>query len=96
MAIGPDETEIIGSWVLVNGRMTEDDASRRIRLLLATRLRHVATTKDGWEKLYQDSEDGRYWELTYPHGGMQGGGPQALLLADSEKVREKYEVSVAR
>jgi hypothetical protein len=68
MSIGPDETEIVGSWVMVNGRMTEDDASRRISLLIKTELQHVATAKDGWEKLYRDSQDGRYWELTYPHG----------------------------
>jgi hypothetical protein len=52
MGISPDEVEIIGSWVMVNGRMTEDDASRRISSLIMTELQHVATTKDGWERLY--------------------------------------------
>lgn len=94
MEIGLNETEIIGSWVMVDGRMTEDDASRRITSLITTNLKHVATTKDGWEKLYQDRHDGRYWELTYPHSEMQGGGPQALLLASSEKVQEKYGISL--
>jgi hypothetical protein len=94
MPIGPDEVEIIGSWVMVNGRLTEDDAARRITSLVETELKHIATTQDGWEKLYLDPQDGRFWELTYPRGEMQGGGPQALLLARPQKVQEKYGVSI--
>lgn len=94
MEISPDEVEIIGSWVMVNGRMTADETSHRIRSLIKTDLQHVATTKDGWEKLYLDAHDKRLWELTYPQGEMQGGGPQALLLISPEKAREKYEVSI--
>ena len=96
MGIGPDEVEIVGSWITVNGRMTENEASCRISSLIETELKEVATSKDGWEKLYRDPRDGRYWELTYPRGEMQGGGPQALLLANSEKVQEKYGISVSQ
>lgn len=59
MEINPNEVEIIGSWIMVNGRMTEDEACHRINLLIKTELQQVATTKDGWEKLYQDPRDGR-------------------------------------
>jgi len=90
MGISPDEVEIIGSWVMVNGRMTEDETSHRITSLIKTELEHVATTKDGWEKLYRDPRDGRLWELTYPRSEMQGGGPQALLRTSPEKAQEKY------
>ena len=60
IGINPDEVEIIGSWVMVNGRMTEDDASHRISSFIKTELQRVATTKDGWEKLFRDPRDGRY------------------------------------
>lgn len=33
----------------------------------------------GWEKLYRDPGDGRYWLLTYPFGELQGGGPPSLI-----------------
>ncbi|MGA2219301.1 MAG: Imm27 family immunity protein [Terracidiphilus sp.] len=92
MGIAPNETGIIGSWIMVKGQMTEDDACRRINSLLAADLQYVATTNDGWEKLYRDKRDGRYWELTYPNGETQGGGPQALLLSDLDKAKEKYNV----
>ena len=94
MEIGPDETEIIGSWVMVNGRMTEDDASLRIRSLVEAELQHIATSKNGWENLYRDPRDGRLWDLTYPRSEMQGGGPQALLLISPQRAQEKYAVSV--
>ena len=96
MRISPDEAKIIGSWVMVNGRMIEDEASHRIDSLIKKELQHVATTKDGWEKLYRDPRDGRLWELTYPHSEMQGGGPPALLLASPEKIQEKYAFSISQ
>ena len=94
MSIAPNEKEIIGSWVMVNCQMTEDDASRRIRSLIQTELKYVASTKDGWEKLYRDARDGRYWEITYPNGELQGGGPQASFLINSEKAEEKYNIPI--
>lgn len=94
MGIASNETEIVGAWVMVNRRLTEDDTSHRINALIETELQHVATTRDGWEKLYRDIQDGRYWELTYPSGEMQGGGPPALFLINPEKAKEKYNVSI--
>ena len=90
MGIASNEVEIVGSWLMVNGQMTEDDASRRISSLIESELQHVATTQDGWEKLYRDPRDGRYRELTYPRSEMQGGGPQALILTSPEKASQKY------
>lgn len=94
MRIGPDEIEIAGTWLMVSGRLAEDDVCRRIDSLIKSELQHVATTKDGWEKLYRDPHDGRFWELTYPHGAMQGGGPPALIFTSPAKASEKYNVSV--
>lgn len=96
MGIAPDEVEIKGGWLMVNGRMTEDDQCRRINVLIKAELEHVATSKDGWEKLYRDPRDGRYWELTYPQSEMQGGGPPALILTGIESALEKYGVPGAQ
>jgi lipid-A-disaccharide synthase len=94
IVIGSNEFEIKGSWALVEGRMTEDEAVKRIRFLVDNALQYLATSKDGWEKLYRDPQDGRYWELTFPRGEMHGGGPQSLFLANLTMVQEKYGISI--
>jgi hypothetical protein len=43
-----------------------------------------------WEILFRDPADGRYWELTYPQGGMQGGGPKRLKVLDVGSACAKY------
>ncbi len=93
MGLNSDEVEIKGAWVMVNGRMTEDDASRRINSLIKTELEHVATSKDGWEQLYRDTQDGRYWEWFHPQSEMQGGGPPALRVISREVAEDKYRLA---
>jgi len=90
MSIDREEREIIGSWAMLNGRMTEDETCRRVRSLVETELQQVATTSDGWEKLYRDTKDGRYWEWFYPRSEMHGGGPPALRVLSPEAARQKY------
>ena len=90
MRIGPDESEIRGSWLMTSGQVIEDEACRRINVLTTSFLTLIAITRDGWGKLYQDPRDGRCWELTYPHGEMHGGGPPSLFLASLETIQGKY------
>jgi hypothetical protein len=90
MSIGPEETLIEGAWVLQEGRMIADTAEERIRALIGSELRRLATSLDGWEVLYRDPGDGRYWELTFPNGEMHGGGPQLLRLLNAGEARTKY------
>jgi hypothetical protein len=92
MKLQPEETLIIGNWVLAGGRMLEDASSRRIHTLTNGYLKRIASTSGGWETLYRDPTDGRYWEITYPLGEMHGGGPPTLRLVDGTAVREKYSV----
>jgi hypothetical protein len=94
MSLSPNETQLIGSWVRKNNTRAEDEVSLRIRSLIKSELQHIATSKDGWEVLYKDSRDGRYWELMYPHSEMQGGGPIALILASCPVLQEKYGVTI--
>jgi len=60
----------------------------RIELLVSQHLTKVAG--GGWETLYQDPDDGRYWELTYPQGEMHGGGPPRLTYLPHELAQAKY------
>ncbi len=86
------EVEIAGSWAMKDGKMVEDDACQRIRALVATELQQVAISKDGWEKLYQDTKDGRYWEWFYPQSELHGGGPPALRVISAEDAKKKYHL----
>jgi immunity protein 27 of polymorphic toxin system len=92
MSIRADENEIVGSWKMIDGRMVEDEASKRIRALAKDELKPIAVSSDGWERLYEDPRDHRLWELTYPSGEMQGGGPPALRVIDGETARKKYQI----
>jgi hypothetical protein len=91
VSISPFETEIIGSWIFNNGKMAGDDVCQRIKSLVKTDLTLVAKDWSGWETLYRDDKDGRYWEHTYPHSEMHGGGPPALFVISSEDATRKYE-----
>jgi hypothetical protein len=55
-------------------------------------LDHVATCDAGWTKLFIDKIDGRYWELTHPHGDWHGGGPPTLTCVSESYVRSKYKL----
>ena len=82
--ISPDEKAMLGS-VMREGKMLIDrEACLRINWLASEVLENVGVGKEsgGWEKLYRDPADGRYWLLTYPHGEMQGGGPPLLPGAE--------------
>jgi len=74
--------------------MEADSELQRIRSLIANELEFVATSPDGWEKLYRDGHDGRFWEKFLPYGEMQGGGPESLRLLDPKSAHEKYSIDV--
>ena len=90
--IGSDETKIIGNWIEVNGRVVGDEACERIDKLTSGYLVQIAyhTENGGWETLFQDPNDRRFWERIYPLGHMHGGGPPSLMLLDDEDAQGKY------
>jgi hypothetical protein len=88
--LAPDERRIVGGWVEHDGARTLDDVDRRIFWLVSRRLVPRAIAQGGWQQLYQDPRDGRYWELTFPEGSLHGGGPRLLTCIDEERAREKY------
>jgi hypothetical protein len=74
------EIELIGEWVREGGQVRANEACDRIHWLVTEVLTQVGVDKGsgGWDKLFRDPADGRYWLLTYPHSEMHGGGPPAL------------------
>jgi hypothetical protein len=94
MKLQPSEEDLVGKWIFENGKIRKDDVCERIECLIKNSLKQVSTSKlwGGWETLYQDPEDGRYWERTYPMGEMQGGGPPRLKVLSLAQAREKYEI----
>jgi hypothetical protein len=44
---------------------------------------------NGWNALYRDPNDCRYWELTYPEGELHGGGPPQLRCLTADEARQK-------
>jgi len=88
--INAEEREIQGSWLETSGRVVKDANTERIEKLTRHYLREVARDASGWDVLYIDPKDSRYWELSYPDSGSSAGGPPLLKYLSREDVREKY------
>ena len=58
-----DETELVGTWAPSGSGVHADETTRRIEWLVATRLQKISG--GGWETLYRDPRDGRFWERTF-------------------------------
>jgi Immunity protein 27 len=97
MILKPSETELVGNWKMQDGRLVADETADRIEELTKSYLRQIAVSTDvgGWETLFQDPKDGRYWERTYPRSEMHGGGPPLLRCISREEARAKYGEHIA-
>lgn len=92
MKIRPDEVELRGEWRTVAGTVEADETCRRIEALTSTVLHEMARDSSGWDALYVDPEDGRYWELIYASSEWHGGGPPILTCISKQEASEKYGV----
>ena len=90
MKIKNDETKIVGKWIFSDGKMFADEQCERIQWLTTNYLKKIGTDKTGWEVLFQDPDDNRFWERIYPDGEMHGGGPASLILLTESEARDKY------
>lgn len=88
--LGAEEQQLVGGWVEHDGGRTLDQIDRRVFWLVTRRLIPRGHAHHGWEQLYQDPRDGRFWELTFPEGSLHGGGPRLLTCITEERAREKY------
>ena len=89
--IRPEESEIVGRWHVSENAVVPDANCTRIQMLTAEYLEKIAAADGGWSTLYRDPEDGRYWDLTYPHSDWHGGGPPTLIHLTDAEARSKYE-----
>lgn len=79
-----------GKWIFNNDKVIGDETCQYIEYLINNYLEKRATDKAGWEVLYIDPEDNRYWELTYMQGELHGGGPPTLKVVSQEYIQNKY------
>lgn len=96
MKLQPHETDLIGKWNVIDGKAVEDETCQRIKSLLTRQLQALGRDPSGWDVLYRDPDDGRFWELTYPQSEMHGGGPPRLTRLTTEQANEKYGAIVAK
>lgn len=85
MKIKKDENQIIGNST-IDG---PDDQSNRITWLVNNYLIQIASDGVSWTVLYQDPEDKRYWELTFPRSEIHGGGAPSLILISENDAKGK-------
>jgi hypothetical protein len=90
MEIKPEEIEFTSKAFLHNGSLVTDDVFRRINHLTSNYLNKITTDESGWDTLYQDPEDKRYWEKVYLDSGAHGGGLPSLINISLEKAKAKY------
>ena len=88
----PHETNLVGQWVLTGNQVKRDATAERIYELSEKHLQYLASTDGGWSKLFRDPSDNRFWELTYPNSGWQGGGPPALSFLDPASAVARYDI----
>ncbi len=84
------ETDLVGSWIKAKDGFIADPIEQRIAWLTKHYLRELATSPNGWDVLYRDPNDGRYWELTYPKSVVQRAGPMRLTSIAQENARRKF------
>ena len=85
-----DRTEYIGGSYFKDGVMYADEVSKLIQRELKDHLAQLGTDETGWNLLYRDRRDGRYWEMTYPQSSLHGGGPPALRLLAMDEVKSRF------
>jgi hypothetical protein len=94
LKLTPAETDLIGEWRLDGNVLKPDATSIRIEQLIRGHLQRLCSDSSGWDTLYRDPDDGRYWELTYPSSDSEGGGPPRLTCINLAGARAKYPIVV--
>ena len=90
MLLQPNESELIGRWDLIQGKVIGDATTQRIKWLVENALVELGADSTGWDVLYRDPRDGRMWELTYPESDSHGSGPPRLTVLDLKRAEDKY------
>jgi hypothetical protein len=88
--IASDETEIIGNWIFRDGRMIGDERCERVHRLTKDYLVKIGSDSTGWDTLFRDPRDNRFWERIYLQSYMHGGGPPSLRCISEAEAATKY------
>ena len=96
MEIRSDENALIGKWTMHGTQVSLDEVSLRISQLIEKHLVKVGTDPSGWNVLFKDPKDGRFWELSYPESHLQGGGPPALRHLPEADVKANYKTVIGK
>jgi len=88
--LSPAEILLTERFVLVDDHLTRDGTGERIEVLINSYLQRLTSASDGWDTLYCDPADGRFWELVYPESHMHGGGPRELRCLATDQAATKY------
>ena len=75
----PEESSIVGSFSVMDGKVVEDAPLARIKWLVREVFHEVAKDDRDWRTL-KDPDTCDFWELDHPHAEMQGGGPPRVVL----------------
>ena len=86
----PSEEKLIGRTIYTDGKLIADETYHRIRWLTSQHLQSIAGMN--WRILFQDPEDGRYWELSYPQRHRYGDGPPHLRTISPDEARKVFGV----
>lgn len=92
MKINKEETKIVGHWIFDGTKMIADEQCKRIEWLTHNYLLKLGADSSGWDVLFQDPADKRYWERIYLNSEMHGGGPPSLILLSDSEAKEKYNI----
>ncbi len=85
----PTETELIGMWLDLGGKVTGDAIADRVEWLTATRLAKLGENRDELAELYRDPRDFRLWEKVLPCAG----GPPMLRCITPAAAESRFGVT---
>jgi hypothetical protein len=87
--LNSNEILIEGKWTFDGASMHMDESCQRIEWLISNKLKKLVINGGGWESLYQDPKDQRYWLLTYPESHMHGCGPPLIKVITKSDAQDK-------
>ena len=90
MTIGTAENEIVGRWIIQDGKTVADSNCERIARLTSSYLIPLADDPTGWKALFQDPSDKSLWERVYPESEIHGGGPPQLRRLSLAEALANY------
>ena len=92
MKLSNSKNILVGKWIYHDNQVISDEVCKRIEYLIQNSLQQVAASDDGWEILYRDASDSRYWELTYPDSDTHASGPPTLKCISAQEASKKYKI----